>query len=150
MQSDKCRSKALKIAAIVQGVHSVSLGGESRDQVVVTGDGIDSVCLTNKLRKKFSYATLLSVTDANASNGGDDEGEQTTSIEALSVAYCHANFPPPFPLYHVEYDFQTLIVALYYELLLEGGEGCNLLTFNQRVKPSMSWKQMHALCFDGQ
>ncbi|XP_029128710.1 disease resistance protein Pik-1-like [Cajanus cajan] len=108
MQSDKCRSKALKIAAIVQGVHSVSLGGESRDQVVVTGDGIDSVCLTNKLRKKFSYATLLSVTDANASNGGDDEGEQkeeTNSMENMGVGYYYANYPPPpFPSYVVDYD----------------------------------------------
>nr|ACU17675.1 unknown [Glycine max] len=52
MENDKCRSKALKIAAASQGVHSVALEGESRDQVVVTGDTIDSVCLTNKFRKK--------------------------------------------------------------------------------------------------
>ncbi|KAK7300439.1 hypothetical protein RJT34_11283 [Clitoria ternatea] len=93
----------------LSSVHSVSLEGESRDTVVVTGDGIDSVFLTNKLRKKFNYATLVSVVDANASN---DEGEQeqsqqsveTTSVETIGVEnfpISYLNYPPPpFPIYH--------------------------------------------------
>ncbi|XP_061360683.1 heavy metal-associated isoprenylated plant protein 47-like [Gastrolobium bilobum] len=93
MESDKCRSKALKIAAVFQGVHSVSLEGESRDQVAVTGDGIDSVCLTNKLRKKFCSATLLSVADANTSDGDGDAG---------GLKFCYA--PPPCPSYPVVYN----------------------------------------------
>ncbi|KAL2317045.1 hypothetical protein Fmac_030921 [Flemingia macrophylla] len=106
MKSDKCRSKALKIAAVVQGVHSVSLGGESRDQVVVIGDGIDSVCLANKLRKKFSYATLVSVTDANNSDDEGEQNEETISMENVPAAgYYYANYhPPPFSLYVVDYD----------------------------------------------
>ncbi|TKY56952.1 hypothetical protein E2542_SST21398 [Spatholobus suberectus] len=113
MESDKSRSKALKIAAAIQGVHSVGLEGESKDQVVVTGDRIDSVCLTKKLRKKFSYATLVSVADANASNdeqggdsaGGEQEDETTiTLVENLPVAYCYPNFPPPCPVYVVDHD----------------------------------------------
>ncbi|XP_057439842.1 heavy metal-associated isoprenylated plant protein 47-like [Lotus japonicus] len=107
MKDDKCRSKAMKIAAAFQGVQSVSLEGEGRDQVVVTGDRIDSVCLTSKLRKKFSYATLLSVGDAKDSNneGGDVEGTEekvTTSTENFYVPYSYANYPHP--SYHVVYD----------------------------------------------
>ncbi|XP_061360713.1 heavy metal-associated isoprenylated plant protein 47-like [Gastrolobium bilobum] len=96
MNSDKCRSKAMKIAAVFQGVDSVSLEGESRDKVVVTGDGIDSVCLTNKLRKKFCNATLLSVGDAKTTSSGSD----TTKIE--NMKFCYA--PPPCPSYPVVYD----------------------------------------------
>ncbi|XP_057425592.1 heavy metal-associated isoprenylated plant protein 16-like [Lotus japonicus] len=125
MNDDKCRSKALKIAAAFQGVNSMSLEGESRDQLVVTGD-IDSVSLTNKLRKKFSYATLLGVGDMEDSNnkGGDAGGTKenvtiedsnnkggniggteenvTTSTENISIPYSYANYPPP--LFHVVYD----------------------------------------------
>ncbi|KAJ1389026.1 hypothetical protein SESBI_38625 [Sesbania bispinosa] len=114
MENDKCRSKAMKMAAAFEGVHSVSLEGENRDQVVVTGDGIDCVCLTNKLRKKFSHATLVSVADANASNnkGGGDAGEKqktetTDQEDKVSVDTSNViNPPPPVPLYqyHVVYD----------------------------------------------
>jgi len=91
------------------GVHSVALEGESRDQVVVTGDTIDSVCLTNKFRKKFSNATLISVADANASDeqqggGGGEQKVETTLEKKLPIAYCYANFPPPCPLYVVDHD----------------------------------------------
>jgi len=93
------------------GVVSVSLEGESRDQVVVIGDyQIDCVCLTKKLRKKFCYVNLLSVEDANASasNEGDEAGkeqkddeETRNSTENLSVVCCEKNYPPPCPLYYI-------------------------------------------------
>ncbi|KAJ1389024.1 hypothetical protein SESBI_38623 [Sesbania bispinosa] len=116
MENDKCRSKAMKIAAAFEGVHSVSLEGENRDHVVVTGDGIDCVCLTNKLRKKFSHATLVSVADANASNnkGGGDAGEKQETSEtdpdqendSVDTSNVTKDPPPPGPLYQyfVVYD----------------------------------------------
>lgn len=80
------------------GVHSVALEGEDRDEVVVTGDAIDSVCLTNKLRKKLKYATLMSVTDENAAN------DQITIEKIFPIPYCYSNFPPPSHLYVLDYD----------------------------------------------
>ncbi|KOM46815.1 hypothetical protein LR48_Vigan07g051900 [Vigna angularis] len=105
MENDKCRSKAMKIAAASQGVHSVALEGEDRDQVVVTGDAIDSVCLTNKLRKKFKYATLMSVTDENEDgDAGGEQKDQITIEKIFPIPYCYSNFPPPSHLYVVDYD----------------------------------------------
>ncbi|KAE9614963.1 hypothetical protein Lal_00048341 [Lupinus albus] len=114
MKREKCRNKAMKIAAASQGVNSVSLEGESRNQVVVIGNGIDSVCLTNKLRKKFLHATLISVEDVivnRSSNEGDNnnntEGEeQKSEMENVPIPYCnnHCNYPPHYPMYHVVYD----------------------------------------------
>ncbi|KAK4275266.1 hypothetical protein QN277_018380 [Acacia crassicarpa] len=63
MHCDKCRGKALKIASVAKGrVNSVALEGDDRDRVVVTGEGVDSVCLAKVLRKKFKvHTTIISV-----------------------------------------------------------------------------------------
>jgi len=43
------------------GVESVAIKGDSKDQIGVTGEQIDSVRLTCLLRKKFCHAKLVSV-----------------------------------------------------------------------------------------
>ncbi|RZC02227.1 hypothetical protein D0Y65_017395, partial [Glycine soja] len=63
MDCDKCRNKALKIAAEVPGVTSVSLEGDDNDRVAVTGVNVDMVCLANQLKKKFSSVTIPTVED---------------------------------------------------------------------------------------
>ncbi|RVW50107.1 Heavy metal-associated isoprenylated plant protein 47 [Vitis vinifera] len=61
MNCDKCRTKAMKIAAVEEGVISVAIEGAEKDRVVVIGDGVDSACLTLRLREKLGYATIVSV-----------------------------------------------------------------------------------------
>ncbi|KAL4618462.1 hypothetical protein ACB092_06G012300 [Castanea dentata] len=61
MACDKCKAKAMKIAAIADGVISVAVQGVDKDQLVVIGEGVDSANLTCSLRKKLCYATLLGV-----------------------------------------------------------------------------------------
>ncbi|KAL6314337.1 hypothetical protein AAG906_021046 [Vitis piasezkii] len=61
MNCDKCRTKAMKIASVEEGVISVAIEGAEKDRVVVIGDGVDSASLTHCLRKKLGYATLVSV-----------------------------------------------------------------------------------------
>ncbi|CAI8583931.1 unnamed protein product [Vicia faba] len=110
MENDKLRSKAMKIAAAFQGVDSVSLEGESRNQVVVTGDQIDCVCLTKKLRKKFCSVNLLSVEDAKASSTSDEGGEEPKDVEIIptsleNLSCCdERNYPPPCTLYYIDHD----------------------------------------------
>ncbi|XP_057765390.1 heavy metal-associated isoprenylated plant protein 12-like [Salvia miltiorrhiza] len=62
MHSDKAKSKAMKIAVAIPGVTSVNIGAEN-DRLEVTGEGVDSVCLANSLRKKFCFADIISVND---------------------------------------------------------------------------------------
>ncbi|XP_048425195.1 heavy metal-associated isoprenylated plant protein 47-like isoform X2 [Pyrus x bretschneideri] len=59
MHCDKCRTKALKIAAAAHGVSKVSIEGANKDHVAVIGDGVDSVCLMRSLRKKFGCSCTL-------------------------------------------------------------------------------------------
>ncbi|XP_075668804.1 heavy metal-associated isoprenylated plant protein 47-like [Castanea sativa] len=61
MNCEKCRTKAMKIATVAEGVTSVAIEGADKSQVVVIGDGVDSASLTRSLRKKLGYATIESV-----------------------------------------------------------------------------------------
>ncbi|KAL6275332.1 hypothetical protein ACE6H2_018933 [Prunus campanulata] len=61
MHCDKCRTKALKIAAAAHGASKVSIEGADKDHIEVIGDGVDSVCLTSLLRKKLGFATIVKV-----------------------------------------------------------------------------------------
>ncbi|KAL6315197.1 hypothetical protein AAG906_037429 [Vitis piasezkii] len=80
MNCDKCRTKALKIAAVEEGVISVAIEGAEKDQVVVIGDGVDSASLTHCLRKKLRYATLVRV----------EEVKEKTRSEASSKTCCQS------------------------------------------------------------
>ncbi|PIN05022.1 hypothetical protein CDL12_22439 [Handroanthus impetiginosus] len=73
MNTDKCRSKALKIAVGVPGVESAGLTGEDRNQVEVVGNAIDSVCLTRRLRKKLACVELVSVGEAKKEDKKEKE-----------------------------------------------------------------------------
>ncbi|GKV43840.1 hypothetical protein SLEP1_g51089 [Rubroshorea leprosula] len=61
MNCEKCRTKALKIAAAAEGVTSVALQGPDKDKLVIEGDGVDAACLTKSLRKKLCHAILETV-----------------------------------------------------------------------------------------
>ncbi|KAL2321154.1 hypothetical protein Fmac_030123 [Flemingia macrophylla] len=63
MHCDKCRNKALKIAAEVPGVTSVSLEGDNKNRVAATGEDVDMVCLVNQLKKKFRSVIIVTVED---------------------------------------------------------------------------------------
>ncbi|KAK3199915.1 hypothetical protein Dsin_023330 [Dipteronia sinensis] len=46
LKCDKCRSKAMKIAAVADGVISVAWEGDEKNKVVMTGDGTDAAIVT--------------------------------------------------------------------------------------------------------
>ncbi|XVF03689.1 hypothetical protein REPUB_Repub05bG0015200 [Reevesia pubescens] len=58
MHCRKCRTKALEIAAVADGVTSVALHGPEKDKLMIEGDGVDAACLTASLRKKLCHASL--------------------------------------------------------------------------------------------
>ena len=86
------------------GVISVSLEGEERNQLVVTGF-VDAVCLASMLRKKFRCVTFVSVQEVkkDKDDNGDSKNEKNNE-----VCYCPTPCPPPpcvpCPSYYVVYD----------------------------------------------
>ncbi|KAK7314607.1 hypothetical protein VNO77_33134 [Canavalia gladiata] len=89
LDTDKSRSKALKIAAQEIGVSSVALEGDSKDKLVVIGD-VDPVSLARVLRKKFRCVTLVSVEEVKK----NDDNKKT---EDNKVCYCYPPYCPPPP-----------------------------------------------------
>ncbi|XP_051209227.1 heavy metal-associated isoprenylated plant protein 47-like [Lolium perenne] len=63
MSSDRCRPRAMALAAATRGVDSVAVAGDAKDQLVVVGDGVDPVKLTSALRRKVGPAQLVQVGD---------------------------------------------------------------------------------------
>ncbi|XP_021287667.1 heavy metal-associated isoprenylated plant protein 47-like isoform X2 [Herrania umbratica] len=74
MHCDKCRTKALKIAAAADGVISVGLHGPEKDKLMIVGDGIDAACLTESLRKKLSHASLEMVEEVKDKSVEEKKG----------------------------------------------------------------------------
>ncbi|KAK7332479.1 hypothetical protein VNO80_29231 [Phaseolus coccineus] len=67
MSCQKCRTKALKVAAAAKGVNFVGLEGESKDILVVIGESVDAVKLTNSLRKKVGQTDITSLAEVKGS-----------------------------------------------------------------------------------
>ncbi|XP_054776340.1 heavy metal-associated isoprenylated plant protein 47-like [Prosopis cineraria] len=63
MYCQKCRAKALTVAAGTNGVDFVGLEGEERDKVVVVGNGVDVAKLASCMRKKVGHTVLISVSE---------------------------------------------------------------------------------------
>ncbi|KAF7016889.1 hypothetical protein CFC21_030408 [Triticum aestivum] len=57
--SEKGHSKAIKVAAAVTGVESVTIAGEDKNLLLVIGAGVDSNRLTEKLRRKVGHAEVV-------------------------------------------------------------------------------------------
>jgi hypothetical protein len=88
MTCDKCRAKAMSLAAKTRGVDSVSIAGDAKDQVVVVGDSVDSVKLTSVLRKKVGRAHLVQVADA-AEKKEEQKKPAAATTPAYQQFYCH-------------------------------------------------------------
>ncbi|GLT36800.1 hypothetical protein SLA2020_111550 [Shorea laevis] len=101
MSCEKCRTKARKIAAETDGVSSLAIEGTDKDQVVVTGDGIDSANLTRTLRKKVGFATILSV--QKVEEKGKDKVEEKTEPPIPSSYGQYWQYTAP-PFHQVVYD----------------------------------------------
>jgi hypothetical protein len=96
MNSEKCRTKAMKIAATTDGTYklqasnSVAIEGSDKDQLVVVGESVDSANLTRSLRKKLCHAEIMKV----------EEVKPKKPVEFIccpKLSMC--NQYPPFPMY---------------------------------------------------
>jgi hypothetical protein len=82
MNSEKCRTKAMKIAATTDGTYklqasnSVAIEGSDKDQLVVVGESVDSANLTRSLRKK--------ALPCRNNEGGGSEAKEASGIYLLS------------------------------------------------------------------
>ncbi|XP_010928046.1 heavy metal-associated isoprenylated plant protein 47 [Elaeis guineensis] len=85
MNCDKCRSKAMQLAASVDGVDSIKVDGEDKNQLVVVGEGVDPVILTRILRKNIGHSDIVKVGEMK--KGDEEKKSEEPKIEP--IAWCH-------------------------------------------------------------
>eukprot|EP00262_Sarcandra_glabra_P002746 TRINITY_DN1314_c0_g1_i1.p1 TRINITY_DN1314_c0_g1~~TRINITY_DN1314_c0_g1_i1.p1 ORF type:complete len:115 (+),score=23.62 TRINITY_DN1314_c0_g1_i1:202-546(+) len=61
MKCEKCRKKAKEIAVEADGVTSMTIQGDNKNEVVVIGDGMDACKLASSLRRKVGITDIVSV-----------------------------------------------------------------------------------------
>ncbi|RLM79165.1 uncharacterized protein C2845_PM12G18650 [Panicum miliaceum] len=87
MPCDRCRSKALALVAATGGVHSVAIAGDARDQVVVVGDGVDSVRLASALRRKVGPAEIVQLASQAKDEGGGNKAPAAPAPGRCAAAH---------------------------------------------------------------
>ncbi|KAJ1271425.1 hypothetical protein BS78_06G127700 [Paspalum vaginatum] len=92
--SEKGHGKAIKVAATISGVESVTLAGEDKNLLLVIGVGIDSDRITEKLRRKVGHAELVELRTVDAAK--DDLG----ALVAADHAYRYHPSPSPYKHHH--------------------------------------------------
>ncbi|KAJ1279731.1 hypothetical protein BS78_04G177800 [Paspalum vaginatum] len=118
MKCDRCRSKALALAAATGGVDSVALaGGDARDQVVVVGDGVDSIKLATALRKKVGPADILQIGVAEAkeadAGAAGDKNPRAPFASNVNNGLWYYQYPPPQQPVSVAYGQPAVGYAAY-------------------------------------
>ncbi|XP_057980049.1 heavy metal-associated isoprenylated plant protein 47-like [Malania oleifera] len=97
----KIKPKALKIAVSMSGIESVALQGDNNDQIVLTGNGIDVVSLTTRMKKRLGYAELQSVTPIEEKKKEEKESSQVTMQPTIWPAYQFGT-PHYYPLWTLD------------------------------------------------
>ncbi|KAI3695343.1 hypothetical protein L1987_78339 [Smallanthus sonchifolius] len=101
MNGDKKTRKALKIAVSISGVESASFVGSDKDQIAVTGAGIDSVQLTTLLRKKVGYTELVSVGPVEQKKPESKPAEVKVQVDPYQ--YYYYGYDRPYYSYVYQY-----------------------------------------------
>ncbi|CAN6556186.1 unnamed protein product [Malus baccata var. baccata] len=83
MYCDKCRTKALKIAAAAQG--KVSLEVE-KEKVEAIRNGVDAVCLAKSLKNKLGFTTVVSVEEVKK---GEEKPAEPIQLASSYIHYPH-------------------------------------------------------------
>ncbi|XP_021906006.1 heavy metal-associated isoprenylated plant protein 47-like [Carica papaya] len=104
VKCDKCRIKALTVAADSDGVTSMGFEGEGKDRLVVIGEGVDSVKLTERLRKKNVYATIETVEEVKPPKPEEKKEEKPLPAPPPSPPPPPPPCQPQFQLCEVVYD----------------------------------------------
>lgn len=76
---------------VADGVDSVAIEGENKDQLVVVGDGVDPANVTILLRKKVGRATIVKVEEVK----DDAEKKSETTVQKIeTMVQWYPNYPP--------------------------------------------------------
>ncbi|RCV34035.1 hypothetical protein SETIT_7G130300v2 [Setaria italica] len=87
--SEKGHCKAIKVAAAISGVESVTIAGEDKNLLLVIGVGVDSNRITEKLRRKVGHAEVVELRTVDAA-------DELGGLAAAEHAYRYHPSPSPY------------------------------------------------------
>ncbi|MED6191973.1 hypothetical protein PIB30_005791 [Stylosanthes scabra] len=125
METEKCRSKALKTASAEKGVSSISVNsGENKLEVI--GENVNLICLLNQLCKKFRCLKLHTVEELKPpqlppppeqpqqnSPHDDDDGDSSNYNNQPVPTVLPPPYQPPCPWYPYYYRHPDDVVVVY-------------------------------------
>ncbi|XP_073013541.1 heavy metal-associated isoprenylated plant protein 47-like [Typha latifolia] len=120
--SDKCRAKAMALAAKAYGVISIELQDE--DHLVVVGDGVDAVHLTTTLRKKLCHGAYLTKVEEVKESAEKEAEEEKPEVEQVRW-YPNYYTPLPPPWYPNYPPFSQAVV--YDSESYSGTSSCSIM-----------------------
>ncbi|KAJ1279733.1 hypothetical protein BS78_04G178000 [Paspalum vaginatum] len=114
--SEKEHAKAMKVAAAVEGVESVTLSGKDKSLLRVVGDGVDCNHLTTRLRRKVGRADLVELRTLHGVGGGGYGYFRTSGGGLLSRdgEYGSGGYGAGYPSYAPDYYAQQPAFQYYH------------------------------------
>ncbi|KAL0916093.1 hypothetical protein M5K25_013575 [Dendrobium thyrsiflorum] len=106
---EKCLRKTMHLMASMEGVESIAVEGEDKDHFILIGDGIDSIKLTESLRKKVGHAEIMIV-----------EPLMNLNAEISASMNDEANLENGFSKWHPNYPLPSQVI-MYEETILNSG-----------------------------
>ncbi|KAJ9560852.1 hypothetical protein OSB04_006012 [Centaurea solstitialis] len=137
MNSDKKSRKALTIAVSLDGVESASFVGSDKDQIAVTGEGIDSVELATLLRKGVGYTELVSVGPVEEKKPEAKESKPTV-VEVNPYQYYYNYYGTPYYVYGISQKllkYQTTLTIPFHQVNYKLPELLLLIGFHGKSPP---------------
>ncbi|KAL5208056.1 hypothetical protein ABZP36_032491 [Zizania latifolia] len=138
--SEKGHAKAMKVAAAIDGVESVTLAGEGRNLLRVVGNGVDSNHLTSRLRRKVGHADIVELRTLQQQEYYRRGHTTTTSgrgyyySSQLPDAQYGNSYSPPAPYYYQQhpYDYYqppyaAAVVHHEYPSISNDPNGCSIM-----------------------
>ncbi|EES07051.1 hypothetical protein BDA96_04G207500 [Sorghum bicolor] len=108
-------AKAMKVAAAMQGVESVTLSGKDKSLLRVVGDGLDCNHLTTRLRRKVGHADVVELRTLHAGAGAYGYGSGSRTGGSLSrdaaAAAAYGNGSRGGGSYYGGYPYSTTTAA---------------------------------------
>ncbi|KAL5972365.1 hypothetical protein ACLOJK_041619 [Asimina triloba] len=95
----------MKIVVGLPGVTSATLEGADQNQIVVIGEGVDSVQLTTRLRKKMGFTELVSVSEVEEKKGDANEKPGSDPV-VLPTAWAYQYGGPHYVAYYAPEPYQ--------------------------------------------
>ncbi|XP_058081004.1 heavy metal-associated isoprenylated plant protein 47-like isoform X2 [Magnolia sinica] len=112
MSCEKCRTKAMEVAASMEGVTSVAIGGNENERIVVEGEGVDPADLACLMKKKVGRTKLITVEDVKPKEEKESKKEEDEKDHPPQWIQHYYQYPQYVAVHETVYDPSPSVCSL--------------------------------------